>query len=323
MSVTLDRVRGMFMGAFLGDALGSPHEFRCNAKTPYTGKLEHVPFMITQYQGRKEHKIGQTTDDTEMTLVLLRSLIAHHGYHEEDVVSGYLKWANTPGTPLGKNTRALFKGVTTVKGYRNRIAKIHQLPEGERTQSNGALMRCSPLALLPDYAAVLTDVNLTNPTSVAIDTNLVYITALRDALRGLSPEEIFIHAQAVAQTEPVKDIFRDILKHKGRDISQNKGWCLHGLWCAMTALTRFTTYTEAMDWIIKGNPGSDSDTNACIAGALLGAVLGFQTLQAQQGNNITILLNVPFEAEPTPRPLDYTPHDFYALTEAAYQLTQS
>lgn len=320
MSVTLDRVQGMFMGAFLGDALGAPHEFRCNAKTPYTGRLEHAPFMITQYQGRVDYKVGQTTDDTEMTLVLLRSLIAHRGYQEEAVITDYLKWANTKGTPLGKNTRALFKGVTTVKGYRNRIAKIHQLSESERSQSNGALMRCSPLALLPDYTAVMADVNLTNPVSVAIDCNLVYITALRYALRGATAAEIIVQAQAVAQTEPVRALFHDILERKGRNISENKGWCLHGLWCAITSLA-FPTYTAAMDWIIRQHPGSDTDTNACIAGALLGAVFGFQTLQAQEGDNITILLSVPFTAEPTPRPLDYTPHDFYAVTEAAFQLT--
>jgi ADP-ribosylglycohydrolase len=257
-----------------------------------------------------------------MTLVLLRSLIANRGYQEDAVITGYLKWANTPGTPLGKNTRALFKGVTTVKGYRNRIAKIHQLPEAERSQSNGAMMRCSPLALLPDYTAVLADVSLTNPTPVAIDTNLVYITALRDALNGLSPAEIFTHARSVAQTQPVKEIFEQVLNRGARNISESKGWCLHALWCTMIALTSFTTYTEAMAWIIKNHPGSDSDTNACIAGALLGAVLGFHKLESQQGENIQILLSVPFTAEPTPRPLEYTPHDFYAVTTAAYQLTQ-
>lgn len=75
MDNSLNRIRGMFMGAFLGDALGAPHEFRCNQKIIYTGKLEHQAFMLTQWQGRKELQVGQVTDDSELTLTLLRTLI--------------------------------------------------------------------------------------------------------------------------------------------------------------------------------------------------------------------------------------------------------
>src|SRR5574338_847930 len=126
--IPLDKVRGMLMGVFLGDALGVPHEFRCNAKTPYTGILEHKGFMISQWQGRKELAVAQVSDDSELSIALLRTLIRDHGYNRDHVIKAYLDWANSGGWMMGKNTREILKGVTTLKGYQGRIDKILALP---------------------------------------------------------------------------------------------------------------------------------------------------------------------------------------------------
>lgn len=309
------------MGAFLGDALGVPHEFRCNAKTPYTGTLEHRGFMTSQYQGKKELEVGQCSDDTEMTLALLRTLIEDRGYNKEHVTMSYLRWANSGGWMLGKNTRALLKGVTTMKGYNGRISKM--LTTTGPSQSNGAMMRASPLALLWDNGPVIDDVNITNPTPVCIDCNLVYITALRLALQGIDGPNIFIQVKPLAQTNEVRAVLDQVEKREIRNIAENKGWCLHALWCSMMTITSFTDYARAMHWIITSQPGSDTDTNACISGALLGAILGFDVMQEEPttANNIRILLNSNTDTGPTPRPREYTPNDFYTLTEAAHTLT--
>src|SRR5579862_892733 len=146
-NISVDKMSGMFMGAFLGDALGAPHEFRCNSHIIYTGKLEHQAFYISQFQGRRELAVGQVTDDSEMSLTLLRSIIENKGYDRDKVIKGYMNWCNSGGWMIGKNTRAILKGVTTLRGYQNRIKKILLLPEEERSQSNGGLMRCTHLAL--------------------------------------------------------------------------------------------------------------------------------------------------------------------------------
>jgi len=313
----------MFMGAFLGDALGAPHEFRCNANTPYTGILEHKGFMTTQFQGRKELQVSQVTDDSEASLALLRQLVRDKGYIEQNVIMAYLRWANSGGWMLGKNTRALLKGITTFNGYKKRYNKIVDAPESERSQSNGAMMRCSPLALLSDYDCVTRDVMITNPVSVCVDANYIYITALRLALTGKSGAEIFEMIKDSAQTPEVKEVLRQVASRENRDIVDKKGWCLNALWCALIVMISFTNYTAAMDWIIREHPGSDTDTNACIAGALLGAILGFEELNSEPNMNINInrLLTADINNGPTPRPSEYQPHDFYALTEEAYKLT--
>jgi len=53
----------------------------------------------------------------------------------------------------------------------------------------------------------------------------------------------------------------------------SKGWVCHSLYIAINAFLHFDTYLEAMKFIIKDNPGSDTDTNGAIAGALLEQVL--------------------------------------------------
>lgn len=279
--------------------------------------------MTTQFQGKKELQISQCTDDSEMSLTLLRQLIRDKGYVEDNVTMAYLTWANSGGWMLGKNTRELLKGIKTLNGFKKRHAKIMALPESERSQSNGAMMRCSPLALLKDYDCVTRDVLITNPNNVCVDANYIYITALRLALGGRSGLEIFKEIKDNGQTPEVKEVLRQVSDREVRDISDKKGWCLHALWCALITMTSFTDYSVAMDWIIKQHPGSDTDTNACISGALLGAILGFEGLNKETvtKSNITKVLTADIANGPTPRQVEYLPHDFYALTEEAYKLT--
>lgn len=321
-NIPLDNVRGMFMGAFLGDALGAPHEFKCNTNVTYTGILENKAFRTTQYQGKKELSIGQATDDSEMSLALLRTLIRDGKYIKDNVIMSYLQWANSGGWMMGKNTRTLLKGIKTIKGYQKRIEKILDLPIKDRSQSNGALMRCSALALIFDNNPIIEDVSITNPNPVCMDCELIYVNALRLALQGADRQTIFNTIKPLAQTEEVKLVLDQVEKREIRNIVENKGWVLHGLWCAMTVMLSFDNYGEAMRFLITIK-GSDTDTNACIAGSLLGAILGFEKLQQEPDTvqNINILLNADSSKGLTPRPLEYSLYDFYTLTEAAHALT--
>jgi len=320
---TLDKIRGLFIGAFLGDALGAPHEFRCNAGVKYTGKLQHRPFRTSRFQGTIELEVGQVTDDSEMTLTLLRTLIEDEEYNLDNVTLAYLGWANSGVKMMGKNTRALLKGVKTLRGYRNRLKKVLDLPMEERTQSNGSLMRCSPLALFSDSTIIEKDASITNPNTVSIECNKIYIHCLRQALLGKEKDEIYeeISAMSKKMSRVVKDVFKQINKNIKRDISINKGWCCHGLYCAIYTMLNFDDYGSAMKWIIE-QKGSDTDTNACISGALIGAINGYDKLKEDPitEKNIDILINCDVDEGPMPRPEIYTVKDFRKLTRKAYKL---
>lgn len=315
-----DRIRGMFMGVFMGDALGVPHEFRCNANVIYTGRLENEGFRNTQFGGTKRTAIGQISDDSEMTIIILRRIIADGRYIKDNVLKDYIKWANSGGWMMGNNTRALFKGIKTVNGYMNRYNKITQETS---SQSNGALMRCAALSLLWNNDCIIEDVKMTNPNRVCIDCEIVYVNALRLALCGCDKDTIYNGVRQLISTEEVKEVFRQIDENEERDIKTQKGWCLHGLWCAFTAIKRYDSYTEAMRWIIT-QKGSDTDTNAAIAGGLLGALFGYERISIEDNmeSNIEILLSVDINNSHTPRPMEYMPFDFDELTNYAALIFQ-
>lgn len=321
---TLDKVRGMLMGIFLGDALGVPHEFKCNSKVIYTGNLEYRGFNFTRFQGKKELEIGQVSDDSEMSLTLLRSIIKDNGYIKDNVIKSYMTWCNSENLHmLGTNTRYLFKNIKTLKGYQNRMKKILLLPEDQISQSNGSLMRVAPLALLKDDLCIIEDCNITNPNKVNRDCSLIYVKSLRMALQGVDNVTIFENAKNIAITDEVKFVLKQVENKEYRDMSYitGKGHVLHAIYCTFMIIS-YDNFSEAMAWIIN-QKGCDTDTLAAISGAMLGAVLGFTHLKSepQTDKNIHILLNVDTKNGPTPRENQYQPFDFYTLSESAYNLS--
>lgn len=302
----MNKILGLLVGAALGDALGAPHEFHY-CKESYTGKLEYPVKRYYRFQDRwVVGVVGQVTDDTEMMLIIARSLVQHGKYVREEVLKEYLRWANHPGTAfMGKNTRSLFKGVTTVKGYQRRYEM-----QKERSQSNGALMRSAILALVDDQD-VITDCSLTNPDPICIDVNLTYVRAVRRLLCGEERKVVFEKAKEECKTEQVREVLEQVERKEYRDITKCKGWCLHALYCAFYCLLHLPDYTSSMRWIIEQK--GDTDTNACIAGAMWGADVGLEKLFREQGENIEILLLADPSGGEIKREQDWTLYDLDIL----------
>jgi len=309
----LDRVRGMLTGVALGDALGGPHEFRYQVKLDrYSGCVEFPLQYSPRYQGKKTGNVGQITDDTEMTITLADTLSHVDGYNRDRAVTNYMAWANSNTAFLGQNTRALFVGIKTLKGFNQRHRTLHNVPLSEWTQSNGCLMRCSPLAALPENewaAAAASDCSITNPSPVCVDGVLAYIAATRALLAGASAEVATAAALAYATTPTVVTAITEGRDGTARDVSDlaTKGWIAHALYCAFAALNdnRSQTFQDRIDVVIRR--GGDTDTNGAIAGALLGAQLGVNAMlnEDRTARNAEIVLTVNPHAGELPRPAHY------------------
>jgi ADP-ribosyl-[dinitrogen reductase] hydrolase len=294
-----DRLQGMLVGLAVGDALGVSTEFRTTIpRQAYTGLIPTEAYSIRFRFVEKPVAPGSVSDDTEMTLVLLTSLLARSGYDREDALKGYLTWCNDGSPMLGKNTRLLMKGVTTVKGYYKRVERLEGAGKLDmsQVQSNGTLMRCSPLCVLSAEErerAIREDCSLTNDNDVNRACSRIHLTVLRLLLegKGLGDVKRYLGTLLPDPDLPVEvcRVLEAALAREERDVSgRSKGWVCHALYCALYAALHLSSYQEAMDWIIGRHPGSDTDTNASIAGALLGAKLGYTALYREERTRINV-----------------------------------
>jgi ADP-ribosyl-[dinitrogen reductase] hydrolase len=316
-----DKIAGTLIGLAVGDALGVPHEFKSQRHNLYTGLLHIAPEYVFRC-GRRTDVIGQYSDDTEMALCIGRSIVENRGYNKEAVIMKYLEWAST-SKAMGKNTRALFKGVKTLNGYQSRWQKIFGVTDPSSwTQSNGALMRCCLLAFLPNYPeAIVADCEISNPHQINIDAELVYCIILRYTAKGMLSKSHIINVVlnnpvVLNFGQEVRDVIMHSITHKefSRDVKTvGKGWVLHGLYCAVWGWYHFDDYQTPIDIIIR--QGGDTDTNAAIAGALIGANLGYAALMREERTryNISVVRTADFNTGENPRPPQYRLDDFDQL----------
>jgi ADP-ribosyl-[dinitrogen reductase] hydrolase len=309
------KIKGLVIGAAVGDALGVPFESRYSRdKYQYRGLIEYKGINFNRFRKPpyKYLAVGQISDDTEMMLIIFRSLVRNHfTYNEDDVIKNYLEWANDKYTcHMGINTRELFKGIKTVKGYRKRYQ--HKFSDKQlryKCQSNGAMMRCAILALLPIETG-LKDCLLTNPGIVTLDANKVYLTLVQQSIKQVAKQKIIENIVLLDVCPEVKEVVVSALSdYWDRDIESCKGWCLHSLYCAIFSFNNFDlfgSYSSVIDFII--GKGGDTDTNACIVGSLIGCYIGYDKMLQEDltKRNISLVLACDTTSGDFPREKKWT-----------------
>lgn len=320
--VELDRVKGGFIAMALGDALGVPHEF--SQTNQYTGRLQYRLKYLRQFQPPLILGLGQYSDDTEMAIALARALIEGKGWNRKMVIRAYIDWANSNMPLMGKHTRELFKDKTYdkyVNTYQNLYGaepgEILYNSFGESSQSNGSLMRCFPLGCLWNANAPENDAALTNPSSVNTYINSFYVNLLRLALTGRPAKEVWEYAKNSANIHPeIQKVVSAVINSQNWNLSgSNKGWVVFSLYASMVCLSNLASdnpsnYNQLMYWVIGMHPSSDTDTNACIAGGLIGSLIGWDKLNEDElfRENINVMFNMR-ETE-LQRPQAYRLDDF-------------
>lgn len=306
----ISRAQGCLMGQLVGDALGSQVEF----KTPEEIRAL-FPNGVRELQGSPIWGTlpGQPTDDSEMALALARTLVRLGRYDKTEVFQAYRAWLASGPFDCG-NT--VFQALT---GRPN--------PE---SQANGALMRISPLGifgarmdlnLVAQWARE--DASLTHPHPVCQDTNALFAMALSYAIRtGCDPEslyrEILLWAEELPLERAVREAVQKAAENPPEDYLTHAGWVLVAFGNALWQLLHARDFEEALvDTVMRGG---DTDTNAAVAGALLGAIYSLSAIP-QEWREI-VLSCCPEEGRPgveRPRPRAYWPMD--ALDLAVSLLT--
>ncbi len=302
----LARAQGCLLGQLAGDALGSLVEFQ----RPEDIRAAYPRGVRELADGGTWNTIaGQPTDDSEMALLLARMLAERGTYDPHEARKAYVFWLNSGPFDCGG---------TISRGLRGR-------PNPD-SQANGALMRISPLGIFganhdpPQVAEwARRDAALTHPHPVCLQANALFSMAIAQAIRTeCDPRGLY--RRIIGWAEDLK-VERSLLAavqgaagSPPADYVHQQGWVLTAFRNALWQLNHASDLEEGVvDTVMRGG---DTDTNAAICGALLGAVHGRDAVPNQWAE--CVLNCRPEAGRPhvfQPRPECFWPVDALELAE--------
>jgi ADP-ribosyl-[dinitrogen reductase] hydrolase len=300
----LARAHGCLLGQIAGDNLGALVEFK--SADEIRRAYPEGPRRLVD-GGRWDLIAGQPTDDGEMALALARSIVDGGGYDPGRAMEAYRRWLASSPFDIGNTVSAA----------------LHGRPD-ESSQANGSLMRAGPLGMLAhrmtaDEAAALgrADSALTHPHPVCGDAVAAFVVAAAHAIdEGDGGEAAHDAALGWARRARAAPSVIEALEAAAREAPQcdgaSQGWAALALQNAFYEVRHARTVEEGLARTVLR--GGDTDTNAAIAGGLLGAVHGREGLPAQWRSMVLSCHPVAGFAH-RPRPMSYWPVDVLELSE--------
>jgi ADP-ribosyl-[dinitrogen reductase] hydrolase len=265
-----ERVVGSSLGLALGDALGAPFEFLRARNVP-----DPIPAFERPWLDRPP---GSTTDDTAMARNLMRSLAERGGFDAVDLMERHLGWFRSDPPDVGTNIARVLRRVERPADAPGVARSVWEERGPEVSAGNGSVMYCAPLGLA--YANRPGELVELAPALSALThfdgrcrTAVLAITLTVAALvRGEEPEAATRSAvDAVVGREGGEELeFLVDAAGSTRPIDgPDQGFCLFTAGVAIQALLRGGDVETGLRRVVA--LGGDADTNAAVAGALLGA----------------------------------------------------
>lgn len=268
-----DRVIGSVLGLALGDALGAPFEFSRASDVPDPIPALERPWM--------DLPPGSTTDDTAMARNLVRSLAARGGFDPEDLVTRHLEWFRTDPPDVGSLTRLVLTRVARGEDAFEAARAPWEERGPEVSAGNGSVMYCAPLGLA--YANRPGELFELAPKLSALThhdercrTAVLAVTLVAAALvRGEAPEGAVAAALSAVEEREGGEELEYLVEMAGvarRIDGPDQGFCLFTAGVALQSLLGTGDFETKVRRVVS--LGGDTDTNAAVAGALLGTLVG-------------------------------------------------
>ncbi|MBE0619067.1 MAG: ADP-ribosylglycohydrolase family protein [Burkholderiales bacterium] len=301
----LARAQGCLLGQAIGDSLGAPVEGE-NATAIARAYPQGVRELADD--GARGSIAGQPTDDTEMALALARSMLAAGRYDAQAALAAYRAWFDTAPADIGRTTQAA----------------LHGAPDAASV-SNGSLMRASPIGVWAAgepgraAAAARADCALTHPNPVCADACAAYVAAIAAGIAGGSRDAMLAAALAHASATHATSLARGAIERAARaeavdDFASDPGRVLIALQNAFFQLMHARDFEGAL--VATVGAGGDTDTNAAVAGALLGAALGIAAIPQRWIAPVLACRPLAEAGAARPRPMQFWPDDILDIAEA-------
>jgi ADP-ribosyl-[dinitrogen reductase] hydrolase len=265
-----DRVVGGALGLALGDALGAPFEFLWARNVP-----DPIPALERPWLGEP---VGSTTDDTAMARNLMRSLAARGGLDPADVLERHLEWFRSDPPDVGTLTGRVLRRIAGGEDPAAAAQSIWNERGPEVSAGNGSVMYCAPLGIayanrpeqlleLAPALSVLTHVDGRCRTAVTAVT-LAVAALVRGEPAARAARAALTAVEDLEGGEELEFLVEAVGGSRAID-GPDQGFCLFTAGAAFQALVRPGDVEAELRRVVS--LGGDTDTNAAVAGSLLGA----------------------------------------------------
>ena len=259
-----DRALAAFFGFAIGDALGATVEFMTKSEIA----AQYGVHRNIIGGGWLRLAPGHVTDDTEMALLVGRSLVRRGEINTRDICDEFTAWLKAGPIDVGNTCR---------RGIRRYITQ--GTVEGsffEGDAGNGAAMRILPVALAtvgrPDLAAPwsLAQCHITHHHPLSDDASLALVRMVHSLLSGGDKRAAREIADALIDNHRA---FR-FEPYQG----QSSGYIVDTM---QTVLHFYFGTNSFSDCVIQTvNQGGDADTTGALAAMLAGATYGMAAIPA-------------------------------------------
>ncbi len=270
-----DRAVGSVLGLALGDALGAPFEFKRSPSIP-----SPLPAFELSWMGMPP---GTWTDDTAMARNLWRSLVACGGLDLADVLARHVSWLATGPPDVGNLTRRVLTWAR--EGVAEPARRYVEERGPEVSAGNGSVMYCAPLGVA--FAMRAEELHELTPALSAIThwdercrTACLAVTlAVAALVRGEEPRGAVVDSVHAVQGREGSEELEYLVEEAGRARpidGPDMGFTLFTAGIALQTVASAPSFEDGLLHVV--GLGGDTDTNAAVAGALLGALHGRRAL---------------------------------------------
>ncbi len=263
---------GSILGLAIGDALGAPFEFRRRTQVAFPLPAFELPWMGLPP--------GTWTDDTAMAMNLWQSLIEHEGALDlDDVLERHLGWLASDPPDVGIQTRLALQEAAV--GTPEPAKAVFDRRGPEVSAGNGSVMYCAPLGVaranipevLLEEAPALS--RLTHWDGRCQTACLGVTLAIAALVRGEAADAAVLDSLAVLSDREGGEELEFLVGEAGRSRQidgPDQGFCLFTAGIALQVVGEELGFEDGLRSVV--GLGGDTDTNAAVAGSLLGALHG-------------------------------------------------
>lgn len=237
-----DRIKGALYAFAIGDSMGATTEFMTEEEIHK--KYNKITNIVGG--GWLDLKAGECTDDTDMSICVMNSLMENDNDNfEKNTMKLFVEWYNTHPRDIGNQCRRAIEHYIQYEIF---------IEEDDTALGNGSLMRALPCALLDNENSEELNIKqgkLTHNNDMCAEIIREYTQIIRDNINGKNHE--------------LKDT--QLLKPSGYIVN------------TFNNAIYWAKENSIEDCIINAvNHGGDSDTIAAIAGSISGSIHGYSTI---------------------------------------------